>query len=58
MRLLEGTILKQTDNCVVQQVYDHFVGMDYVEVLGNLTMQLFPDPNPSGKYPGKRKYFQ
>ena len=30
----KGTILKQTDNCVVQQVYDRFVGMDYVECWG------------------------
>ena len=30
----KGTILKQTDNCVVQQVHDRFVGMDYVECWG------------------------
>ena len=30
----KGTILKQTDNCVVQQIYDRFVGMDYVECWG------------------------
>ena len=30
----KGTILKQTDNCVVQQVYGRFVGMDYVECWG------------------------
>ena len=30
----KGTILKQTDNCVVQQVYDRFVGMDYAECWG------------------------
>ncbi len=28
----KGTILKQTDNC--EQVYDRFVGMDYVECWG------------------------
>ncbi len=34
----KGTILKQTDNCVVQQVHDRFAGMDYVECWGeNLT---------------------
>ena len=30
----KGKILKQTDSCVVQQVHDRFVGMDYVECWG------------------------
>lgn len=30
----KGKILKETDTCVVQQVHDRFVGMDYVECWG------------------------
>ena len=29
-----GKILKETDDCVVQQIHDRFVGMDYVECWG------------------------